>query len=156
MALVSNQWGVCGLGHNKNVKDPQIIPELCDKNIQQFYNGLGFVFGLSSDNELYGWGRNDWLQLGNETLNKENNKPININIKNQIIKQISCGSEHNFVLTHDGLVYGWGNNRLGQIGCGKELGEKISITRLTSLPIIKSIYCSFCISFALTDNGMVL
>ena len=151
----SNQWGVCGLGHNKNVKDPQIIPELCNKNIQQFYNGLGFVFGLTSDNELYGWGRNDWLQLGSEKLNKENNKPININIKNQIIKQISCGSEHNFVLTNDGLVNGWGCNYRGQIGCGEELGKKISMTRLTSLPIIKSIHCSYCQSFALTDNGMV-
>ena len=151
----SNQWGVCGLGHNKNVKDPQIIPELCDKNIQQFYNGLGFVFGLTSDNELYGWGRNDWLELGSETLNEENNIPININIKDKIIKQISCGSYHTLVLTSDGMVYGWGNNTYGQIGCGKELGEKILITRLISLPIIKSIHCSFNESFALTDNGMV-
>ena len=151
----SNQWGVCGLSHNKNVKDPQIIPELCDKNIQQFYNGYSFVLGLTSDNELYGWGRNDWNQLGSETLNKGNNKPININIKNQIIKQISCGSAHTLVLTSDGMVYGWGGNDRGQIGCGKELGEKISMTRLTSLPIIKSIHCSFCTSFALTDNGMV-
>ena len=71
------------------------------------------------------------------------------------IVQISCGSGHTLVLTSDGMVYGWGNNRFGQIGCGKELGEKITITRLTSLPIIKSIYCSFCKSFALTDNGMV-
>ena len=145
----SNQWGVCGLGHNKNVKDPQIIPKLCDKNIQQFYNGLGFVLGLTSNNELYGWGRNDWLQLGRKTLNKENNKPININIKNQIIKQISCGSRHTLVLTDDGMVYGWGRNSYGQIGCGKELGERISMTRLTSLPIIKSIHCSFCTSSAL-------
>ena len=151
----SNQWGVCGLGHNKNVKDPQIIPELCDKNIQHFYNGLGFVLGLTSDNELYGWGRNDWLQLGSETLNKENNKPININIKNQIIKQISCGSYHTLVLTSDGMVYGWGSNEVGQIGYGKEMGKKSLITRLTSLPIIKLIHCSFCESFALTDNGMV-
>ena len=27
-------------------------PELCDKNIQQFYNGLGFVLGLTSDNKV--------------------------------------------------------------------------------------------------------
>ena len=143
------------MGHNKNVKDPQIIPELCDKNIQQFHNGLGFVFGLTSDNELYGWGRNDWVQLGSETLNEENNIPININIKNKIIKQISCGSGQTLVLTSDSMVYGWGNNRSGQIGCGIELRKKISMTRLTSLPIIKSIHCSFCQSFALTDNGMV-
>ena len=43
----------------------------------------------------------------------------------------------------------------GQIGCGKGLGEKILVTRLTSLPVIKLIHCSFCQSFALTDNGMV-
>ena len=151
----TNQWGVCGLGHNKNVKDQQIIPELCDKNIQQFYNGLGFVLGLTSDNELYGWGRNNWFQLGSETLNKENNKPIKINIKDKVIKQISCGSNHTLVLTSDGLVYRWGRNSKGQIGCGKELIQKTLITRLISLPIIKSIHCSFCESFALTDNGMV-
>ena len=151
----SNQFGVCGLGHNKNVKDPQIIPELCDKDIQQFYNGLGFVFGLTSDNELYGWGWNNWFQLGNETLNDVNNKPININIEDKLIKQISCGSAHTLVLTSDGIVYGCGDNEFGQIGCGKELGEKILITRLISLPIIKSIHCSFLSSFALSDNGMV-
>ena len=151
----SNQFGVCGLGHNKNVKDPQIVPELCDKNIQQFYNGLGFVLGLTNHNELYGWGSNNLFQLGIETLNNENNEPINIIIKDKSIKQISCGSAHTLVLTSYGMVYGWGDNTYGQIGCGKELGEKISITRLISLSIIKSIHCSFCQSFALTVNGMV-
>ena len=151
----SNQFGVCGLGHNKNAKDPQIIPELCDKDIQQFFNGLRFAFGLTSDDKLHGWGSNNRFQLGSETSNEVNNKPININIEDKSIKQISCGSNHTLVLTSDGLVYGWGDNEFGQIGCGKELGEKITITRLISLPIIKSIHCSFRQSFALTDNGMV-
>ena len=151
----SNQWGVCGFGHNKNVKDPQIIPELCDKNIQQFHNGLGFVLALVSDNVLYGWGRNDCLQLGSETLNEENNKPIYIKIEEKCINQISCGSNHTLVLTSDDMVYGWGDNTYGQIGCGKELGKKILITRLVSIPIIKLIHCSFRSSFVLTDNGMV-
>ena len=151
----SNQWGVCGLGHNKNVKDPQIIPELCDKNIQQFYNGLGFAFGLTSDNELYGWGSNNWLQLGRKLLNQENTKPIKIDIEKRSIKQISCGSYHTLVLTCDGIVYGWGDNTYGQIGCGKELGEKTTMARLISLPKIKLIHCLFFTSFALTDNGMV-
>ena len=77
------------------------------------------------DNELYGWGRNDWFQIGSETLNNiENNKPININIEDKSIKQISCGYNHTLVLTSDGMVYGWGSNGSGQIGCGKELGSK--------------------------------
>ena len=52
----SNQWGVCGLGHDKSVDSPLIIPELCHKNIQQFFSGLGFVLALNCDNQLYGWG----------------------------------------------------------------------------------------------------
>ena len=152
----SNQWGVCGLGHNKNVKDPQIIPELCDKNIQQFYNGLDFALGLTSDKDLHGWGCNDSGQLAKPLLNDDIHKPNIIDINNKIINQISCVSHHTLMLTSNGLVYGWGDNFEGQIGCGKESGEKISvITQLKTLKKIKSIHCSFDSSFALTDNGMV-
>ena len=151
----SNQFGSCGLGHNKSVKDPKIIPELCDKNIQQFFNGFSFVLGLTCDNELYGWGRNKLYQLANSIFNYEYNKPIIINIENKIIRQISCGSAHTLVLTSDGQVFGWGYNSYGQIGCGIEMGNKILVTQLTSLSNIKLIHCSFGQSFAVTDNGMV-
>ena len=33
----SNGFGCCGLGHNNVVNEPQIIPELCHKNIQQVF-----------------------------------------------------------------------------------------------------------------------
>ena len=151
----SNRWGFCGLGHNKNVKDPQIIPELCKSNIQKFHNGYDFVLGITSDKEVYGWGRNDFGQLA-KLVNDDINKPDKININDKIINEISCGSFHTIVLTSDGMVYGWGNNTNGQIGCGKELGEKISvITQLKTLKKIKAIHCSYQSSFALTDNGMV-
>ena len=152
----SNQFGVCGLGHNKNVKDPQIIPELCDINIQQFHSGFDFVLGITSDKELYGWGSNKWGQLAKPLLNDNIHKPNVINLNDKIINEISCGSVHTLILTSDGIVYGWGYNTLGQIGCGKELGENISvITQLKTLIKIKSIHCSFGVSFALTDYGMV-
>ena len=153
----SNQFGSCGLGHNKNVKDPQIIPELCYKNIEQFSNGLDFVLGIDNDNKLYGWGRNNYGQLGKSMINGVFNKPALIGGLNNIsMKQIFCGSFHTLMLTSDRLVCGWGDNRHGQIGCGKESGEYISITtHIDSLLNIKSIHCSFNKSFALTDNGMV-
>ena len=153
----SNKWGVCGFGHQMVVKEPKIIEELCDKSVIQFYNGYTFALALTSDNKLYGWGDNEFGQLGLNVVNPSKvYKPVLIEDFNGInIEQISCGSAHTLVLTSDGMVYGWGDNEYGEIGCGKELGEKISITRLTSLPIIKSIYCSYDQSFALTDNGMV-
>ena len=154
----SNEWGVCGFGHQMVVKEPKIIEELCDKSVIQFYNGYAFALALTSDNKLYGWGRNDLGQLGLKIVNQTKvHKPVLIEDLNDInIKQISCGSGHTLVLTSDGMVYGWGGNTYGQIGCGIELGENISvIVKLELLPKIKSIHCSFCQSFALTDNGMV-
>ena len=154
----SNQWGVCGLGHRMVVKEPKIIEELCDKSVIQFYNGICSTFALTSDNKVYGWGSNHLGQLGLKIVNQTKlYKPVLIEDLNDInIKQISCGSGHTLVLTSDGMVYGWGRNTYGQIGCGKELGKKISvIVKLELLPKIKSIHCSFNKSFVLTDNGMV-
>ena len=154
----SNYFGVCGFGHQMVVKKPKIIEELCDKSVIQFYNGYDFVLALTSDNKLYGWGSNDWGQLGLKVVNQTKlYKPVLIEDLNDInVEQISCGSVHTLVLTSDGMVYGWGSNRIGQIGCGKDLGEKIAvIVKLKSLPKIETIHCSFAKSIALTDNGMV-
>ena len=62
----SNCFGCCGLGHNSVVNEPQIIPELCHKNIQQFFIGFSFILGLNSDKQVYGWGGNSWYRLGHE------------------------------------------------------------------------------------------
>ena len=154
----SNSDGVCGFGHQMVVNEPKIIEELCDKSIIQFYNGMHFALALTSDNKLYGWGSNEFGQLGLRIVNfNKVYKPVLIDdLKNINFKQITCGAAHTLLLSNDGIVYGWGDNSVGQIGCGKELGEKISvITQLKTLKKIKSIYCSFGQSFALTDNGMV-
>ena len=154
----SNRCGVCGFGHQMVVNEPKIIEELCDKSVIQFYNGWHFSYALTSDNKLYGWGSNEFGQLGIKVVNNSKiYKPVLIeDLNDVIIEQISCGALHTLVLSSYGMVYGWGNNSSGQIGCGKELGENIPvITQLKTLKNIKLIYCSFCASFALTDNGMV-
>ena len=110
----SNDCGVCGFGHQMVVNEPKIIEELCDKSVLQFYNGCSFAFALTSDNGLYGWGNNEFGQLGVKTVNHTKlYKPVLIeDLNDVIIKQISCGSEHTLVLTSDGVIYGWGSNML--------------------------------------------
>ena len=140
------------------VNEPKLIEELCDKSVIQFYNGSAFVLALTSDKKLYGWGNNELGQLGINIINhKKLYKPVLIEDLNDImIEQISCGSGHTLVLTTGGVIYGWGVNDNGQIGCGTELGDKISvIINLELLPRIKLVHCSYHKSFALTDNGMV-
>ena len=43
-----NSFGFLGLGHNNQVNEPTIIPELCQKDINQFIEGELFVVGFSS------------------------------------------------------------------------------------------------------------
>ena len=40
----NNYQGVCGLGHESEVKEIELIPELCDKGVKQFFIGRDFVF----------------------------------------------------------------------------------------------------------------
>ena len=58
----SNEFGVCGFGHQMVVNEPKFIEELCNKSVIQFYNGMFSVFALTSDNKLYGWGSNEFGQ----------------------------------------------------------------------------------------------
>src|ERR1700721_1489607 len=62
--LGQNNFGCCGLGHNSVVNEPQVIPELCHKNIKQFFIGYDFVLALNNDGKVFSWGCNDDGQLG--------------------------------------------------------------------------------------------
>ena len=156
----ANNFSGCGLGHNTVVDEPQVIQELCDKNINQFFIGETFVLALSSDQQLYGWGQNDCGQLAREYVNDatEYLKPQVITIENETITVVSCGSAHTLALTSKGNVYGWGSNIKGQVGCGQEPGESIPKPLLLKgfeNVSIKSIYCSYFRSYALTTDGLV-
>src|SRR5690349_9185009 len=58
--LGHNDRGVCGLGHEMVVNEPNVIQELCHKSVKQFFNGYNFALALTSDNVLYGWGDNNY------------------------------------------------------------------------------------------------
>ena len=155
----SNCFGCCGLGHNSVVNGPQIIPELCHKNIQQFFIGYNFILAQSFENQIYGWGKNNCGQLAKGYICDitENFKPDIIE-KNKSFIEISCGSEHTLALCSDGFVYGWGANYYGQIGCGNRKIYNVSkVIRLEKFErnSVNHIYCSFDKSFALTFDRLV-
>jgi alpha-tubulin suppressor-like RCC1 family protein len=157
-----NSFGCCGLGHNSVVNEPQVIPELCHKNIKQFLIVCDFYLALNIEGHIYGWGRNDCGQLAkgyNSSLN-EFFKPEVIDFsKNIEIKQMSCGSSHTLALTTQGEIYGWGSNEFGQIGCGEVYGSYVLLPiklHFGNAYEFQSVVCNFRRSYALTSNGFVL
>ena len=156
----TNYFGCCGLGHNSVVNEPQIIPELCHKNIKQFFIGRNFTLAHTNDGQVFGWGYNSSGQLGRRHVSWTNQyfKPEIISFPFESVIQLSCGYSHTLVLSCDGRVYGWGDNVYGQIGCGREKGKRfanpihLEVFIPFSIKILKS--CYFC-SFALTTDGLV-
>ncbi|XP_054158516.1 E3 ubiquitin-protein ligase HERC2-like [Oppia nitens] len=158
--LGANHKGSLGLGHNRWVSEPQEIIHLRHKNIINFINGNNFFVCISSDNYVYSCGYNICGQLGQGFKNSLYNKPmiIQINAKNDLVSDVSCGSYHTLVVTkNNNEVYGWGNNTFGQIGSRHNNYDIIRPEKIkfSDNYCIKSVHCFDNSSFALTMDGQV-
>ncbi|CAG2170732.1 unnamed protein product [Oppiella nova] len=90
--LGDNFWGSLGLGHNKSIQSPQLIPELCHQV-----------------NQVFSFGDNFYGQLGRDIVKDDYfMKPENMTFFNDLdITDISCGFAHTLALTANGHVIIW-------------------------------------------------
>ncbi|CAG2173973.1 unnamed protein product, partial [Oppiella nova] len=115
----NNGRGCLGLGYGVSYKTPQVIPQLCDKNIQEFINGWDFVLAINHMNHVFSWGHNDRGQCARDVIRLKSEMRIqDVYLKPQNISDLNDNNitHHSLALTTDGQVYGWGNNYRGQIG----------------------------------------
>ena len=122
-----------------------ILKELCERNIEEFFNGNHCMFARSTHGHIYSWGWNDFGQLCRGTDTRELLRPKRIPyFDDKIIVQISTGFcyYHCLALSSEGQVYGWGDNCLRQLINIKA----IAILNPILMPIIderiKSIHCT--------------
>lgn len=115
---------------------------------------------LTDKGYLYAWGRGFEGQLG---LSKE----IEIASTPQFVKffhgknvtSIACGSFYSLAVTDDGAMWGWGEARMGQLGCDKHreirTPQRIQFPQDSegNQPKIKSCSAGYGHTAALTDNG---
>jgi alpha-tubulin suppressor-like RCC1 family protein len=75
-----------------------------------------FSLALKSDGTVWGWGRNDYGQLGIGNTTSQNT-PIQIPGLTHIVA-IAAGYTHALALKNDGTVWAWGANKEGELGNG--------------------------------------
>ena len=146
----NNNNGLCGLGHNKSVSEPQIIRELCYKNVIKFFNCYTFAMALTNDYQLYAWGNGTSEDFGSFS------KPTKIFDSEECkIENIYCSTYHALILNVEGKIYGWGDNSEGQIDCGKEIFITTPL-KIEKLPKIKIIACNNVYSIAVSEANLII
>jgi len=127
-------------------------------------------FARSSDGDLYGWGLNNYNQLGlgpkdksKATLNGETKtmesfpRKIPSFTANKVI-QVAGGQHHTLFLDELGNVYSCGRHHYGRLGHGDE--EELSTPKLIQTLVtlkekVVSIACGPVQSYAVTESGSI-
>ena len=92
-----------------------LYPQLLEES-QDFYTvSLGNKFGLAIDcnRQLWGWGANDFGQLGSAS---EKEQTMEKSAFTQPVSVIECGGTHSLLITNNSDIMASGNNARGQTG----------------------------------------
>ncbi len=108
------KYGFLGVGDTsaESIPYPKAVSQGTLK-FKEIAAGDYHTCGLTDDNKVYCWGRNDQGQLGiGSTVN--NSVPAYTSLSN--VKQITAGHKHTCALKLNGEVYCWGDNEFYQLG----------------------------------------
>ena len=77
--------------------------------------GYNFTAATKTDGTLWGWGNNQYGQLGDNSAVHRLSPVQNITFASNWL-QVSCGSNHTAAIKTDGTLWTWGINNIGQLG----------------------------------------
>jgi RCC1 and BTB domain-containing protein len=149
-----NTDGEIGCGNTAHQLTPIKINGFDGKKIASIACGGGHSLALTESGSVYSWGWNPYGQLG---VGNYKNELIPVKIilnDSQIVKTITCGYDHSLLLTIDGDVYAFGENRFGELGNGTNYNQTIPL-KINERIKFKDIACyhSTHISVAKADNN---
>lgn len=107
----NNTFGQLGIKVN-DVKN--VVRNLSLNNIVQISTYSNHSLALRSDGKVYSFGNNKYNQLGYKTDKTNEYSPKIIPGLDDVV-QISAGNGFSLVLRSNGKVYGFGNNKYGQL-----------------------------------------
>ncbi|XP_051779370.1 probable E3 ubiquitin-protein ligase HERC4 isoform X1 [Erpetoichthys calabaricus] len=112
-----NKYGQLGLGmESKSQSSPQLIKSLLGIPFGQIAAGAAHGFALTLSGAIFGWGHNNFGQLG---VNDETDRyaPVLLkSLRTQKVIYVCCGEDHTAALTKEGGVFTFGAGGYGQLG----------------------------------------
>jgi alpha-tubulin suppressor-like RCC1 family protein len=87
--------------------------------------GRWHTLALTESGRVFGWGDNEFGQLGVDV--EHSSEPIIIELNDLKIQKISCGARHSLLLSLDGDIYAFGGNDYGAVGNGTREEQRLPI-----------------------------
>ncbi|GCB64177.1 probable E3 ubiquitin-protein ligase HERC4 isoform X1 [Scyliorhinus torazame] len=146
------------LGHEKARKRPEQVGALDAQNISAVSCGEMHTLALNDNGQVFAWGLAKDGQLGLGATEESVRVPRNVKSLVEVqITQVACGYHHSLALTKGSQAYSWGQNKNGQLGLGRDVGNQPSpqpIRSLNGVPFVQ-IAAGGAHSFALSLSGAV-
>eukprot|EP00899_Mesostigma_viride_P008862 jgi/Mesvir1/17978/Mv09324-RA.1 len=114
------EYGQLGLGPGVNVNEPQLIPELIDKEIREIAAGGWHSLAMSASGQVYIWGRGEYGRLGlGDDQSRVHPRLLQPLVDEGVVAtQISGGGTHTAVLSKNHELYLFGRGDFGRLGTG--------------------------------------
>ncbi len=148
-----NEYGQLGIGSSQYSDVPMKVAFPKNTVITKIATGEDHSLALDSEGNVWVWGRNQYYQLGNNSVEYLLTPTKITEIKG--IKDIDCGTYNSFAVTNTGEVYSWGLNANGECGVGNYTG-KILITKAKYLTDVIDIKAGKNHTIVLKSTGEVL
>mmetsp|Transcript_36127 Transcript_36127/g.73362 ORF Transcript_36127/g.73362 Transcript_36127/m.73362 type:complete len:178 (+) Transcript_36127:658-1191(+) len=103
--------------------EPTYVDALRGVGVSQIACGSGHTVVLTTDGEVYTWGRGDDGRLGHGDNGWKYVPRIAQSLSGQIIVQVTCGSYHTAAVASNGDLFTWGGGMYGKLGHGNESGH---------------------------------
>jgi len=102
----NNESGQIGIGSDdKCVSVPTLLNAFNGEKVKAISCGSIHSLALTESGRVFSWGSNNYKQLGvSDNSIKVSNKPILIKMNEIIIEKISCGLDHNLLLSREGDI----------------------------------------------------
>ena len=99
--------GQLGLGDTSDQDEPTYVDALRGVGVRQIACGSGHTVVLSTEGEVYTWGRGDDGRLGHGDNGWKYVPRIIRSLAGQVVTQVTCGSYHTAAVTGNGDLYTW-------------------------------------------------
>ncbi|KAG8520143.1 LOW QUALITY PROTEIN: Serine/threonine-protein kinase Nek8 [Galemys pyrenaicus] len=146
MTFGSGSNGCLGHGSLNDISQPTIVEALLGYEMVQVACGASHVLALSTERELFAWGRGDGGRLGLGTR-ESHSCPQQVSVPSgQEAQRVVCGIDSSMILTVPGQALACGSNRFNKLGLDhlslgeepiplQQVEEALSFTPLGSAPL---------------------